>query len=163
MKTLKEYIVEGSLLDNIDTILADGDERLNMNLKSDLRELLTATNRKEYDIAWEKIYNSVSTNGKKPAVAGLKTKKPTIMAIPKVLYIGLGTKDIYGKSIDNGCIVIGTDRKTIRITCVNDVIRVFYQKYGFDEISLHSMDLIMKLPDEFIDDSKKLLKKYSKL
>lgn len=163
MKTLKEYIIEGSLLDNIDTILADGDERLNMNLKSDLRELLTASNRKEYDIAWEKIYNSVSTNGKKPAVAGLKTKKTTIMAIPKVLYIGLGTKDIYGKSIDIGCVVIGTDRKTIRITCVNDIVNISYQKYGFDEISLHSMDLIMKLPDEFIDDSKKLLKKYSKL
>lgn len=162
MKDLKE-LLEASLLGDIEGTITAADEHLNMNLKSDLKELLTASNRKEYDIAWEKIYNSVSTNGKKPPVAGLKTNKPTIMAIPKVLYIGLGTRDIYGQSIDNGCIVIGTDRKTIRITCVNDVVRVFYQKYGFDEIALRSMDLIMKLPDEFIDDAKKLLKKYSKL
>lgn len=162
MKDLKE-LLEASLLGDIEANIAAADEYLNMNLKSDLKELLTASNRKEYDIAWEKIYNSVSTNGKKPAVSGLKTKKTTIMAIPKVLYIGLGTKDIYGKTIDNGCVVIGTDRKTIRITCVNDIVNVSYQKYGFNEISLHSMDLIMKLPDEFIDDAKKLLKKYSKL
>lgn len=162
MKDLKE-LLEASLLGDIEANITSADEVLNMNLKSDLKELLTATNRKEYDIAWEKIYNSVSATGKKPAVAGLKTKKHTIMAIPKVLYIGLGTKDIYGKTIDNGCIVIGTDRKTIRITCVNDIVNVSYQKYGFNEISLHSMDLIMKLPDEFIDDVKKLLKKYSKL
>lgn len=162
MKDLKE-LLEASLLGDIEGTIAAADEHLNMNLKSDLKELLTASNRKEYDIAWEKIYNSVSTNGKNPAVAGLKTKKTTIMAIPKVLYIGLGTRDIYGQSIDNGCIVIGTDRKTIRITCVNDVIHISYQKYGFDEISLRSMDLIMTLPNEFIDDAKKLLKKYSKL
>lgn len=156
MKTLKE-----SILSNVDDTLAVGDAYFNLNLKTDLKELLNAPDESTFNEIYNKIrQHIISSNLKTPHTYGRNNKTLRIKTEARIPYIGIGIRTMDGRLHNK--ITICISNKSLVISCYDDKVRIG-KIDKLEDRPLNNFEYIKTVEDSnYIGDIKTLLKKYYK-
>lgn len=156
MKSLKE-----SILSNVDDTLAAGDAYFNLNLKTDLKDLLNAPDESTFNKIYNKIRQHViSSNLKTPHMYGRYGSKLRIKTQARIPYICIGSKTMGGRLLNH--ITICISNKSLVISCYDDKVRISKIDKLEDNL-ISNFEYVKAVEDsDYISDIKTLLKKYYK-